>query len=152
VEEELGFARNWLALEKKRFGERLQLSFEIDDSTLGRPLPPMTLQPLLENALIHGISPLVNGGSITISCKQEPGHVRISIADTGAGFDGPPGSIFNKGLSLRNTSKKLEKLYGEPLNICRNPQGMCFSFRIPDSFTCPAKEEQRLPCQEHIAH
>lgn len=134
LEEEIGFVRTWLALEKQRFGKRLELIFDIDDSAINTPVPPMILQPLLHNALMHGISPLVNGGTITVSCKQEPKHVRISITDTGAGFEGPLETIFYKGRGLQNTSKRLEKLFGEPLTICRNPHGMSFSFRIPHTF------------------
>lgn len=133
LEEEMEFVRTWLTLEKQRFGKRLAIIFDIDKGTLGTPVPPMILQPLLENALNHGISPLVNGGTVTISCKQEASHVRICIADTGTGFDGPLETIFNRGLGLQNASKRLEKLFGEPLTICNNQQGMSFSFRIPHS-------------------
>jgi two-component system LytT family sensor kinase len=134
LEEEMEFVRTWLTLEKQRFGNRLAIIYDIDKETLSTPVPPMILQPLLENALNHGISPLVNGGSVTVSCKQELNHIRISVTDTGAGFDGPLETIFNRGLGLHNASRRLERLFGEPLTICRNEIGMSFSFRIPHSF------------------
>lgn len=134
LEEEMEFVRTWLTLEKQRFGKRLSIIYDIDKETLSTAVPPMLLQPLLENALNHGISPLVNGGTVTVSCKQELSHVRISVTDTGAGFDGPLETIFNRGLGLHNTSRRLEKLFGESLTICRNELGMSFSFRIPYSF------------------
>ncbi|MBO9633732.1 MAG: histidine kinase [Chitinophagaceae bacterium] len=151
LEEELVFVRNWLGLEKQRFGKRLELIYDIDASTLRAPVPPMILQPLLENALAHGISPMVNGGAVTVSCKQEGKDVRISITDTGAGFDGPLETIFNRGLGLNNTSRRLEKLFGEPLIICRNPHGMCFSFRIPLSFLPSSRQMIQLPDAERSA-
>jgi LytS/YehU family sensor histidine kinase len=130
LEEEMEFVRTWLTLEKQRFGNRLAIIYDIDKETLSTPVPPMILQPLLENALNHGISPLVNGGSVTVSCKQELNHIRISVTDTGAGFDGPLETIFNRGLGLHNASRRLERLFGEPLTICRNEIGMSFSFLI----------------------
>lgn len=133
LEEEIGFVRTWLSLEKHRFGERLKLVYDIDPQTLSTPVPPMILQPLLENALNHGISPLVNGGTVTVSCQQEDEFVRISISDTGVGYDGPLTDLYHKGVGLSNTSKRLELLFGEPLNISRNTTGLRITFRIPVS-------------------
>lgn len=134
LEEEIEFVRTWLTLEKQRFGTRLEIIYDIDPTILNTPVPPMILQPLLENALNHGISNKVNGGSVTVSCQRDTSHVRISITDTGAGFDGPMESLFNRGHGLNNSSRRLERLFGEPLTICRNPQGMSVSFRIPLTF------------------
>ena len=145
LEEEMEFVRTWLTLEKQRFGKRLAIIYDIDKEILGTPVPPMILQPLLENALSHGISPLVSGGSVTVSCKQESTYVRICISDTGAGFDGPLETIFNRGMGLQNASKRLEKLFGEPLTICRNQHGMSFSFRIPHSFQTINSTNSHLP-------
>lgn len=151
LEEEIDFVRTWLALEKQRFGKRLELIYDIDASTFNTPVPPMILQPLLENALAHGIGPMVNGGAITVSCKQEPKHVRISITDTGAGFDAPLETIFSRGHGLNNTSGRLEKFFGEPLIICRNPHGMCFSFRIPVSFIPSSRQMSQRSGAERSA-
>ena len=131
LEEEIGFVRTWLSLEQHRFGARLNLVYDIEPETLSIQVPPMILQPLIENALNHGISPLVNGGTVTVSCKKEDEHVRIFISDTGVGYAGPLTDLYHKGVGLSNTNRRLELLFGEPLNISRNAPGLCFTFRIP---------------------
>ncbi len=144
LEQELEFIQTWLALEKHRFGSRLDIQYSIDDSVLDTLVPPMVLQPLVENALNHGISPLIKGGTVTIECKNENGYVRITVKDTGVGYEGNLSELQNRGIGLKNTTQRIERLYNEKLVIARNKQGLRFSFRIPPSYTKGAGEITEL--------
>ncbi|MCG2617566.1 histidine kinase [Terrimonas sp. NA20] len=131
LEEELNFVKTWLALEHYRFGNRLQVDFRIDPSVLRTNVPPMILQPLVENALNHGISPLVNGGTVTIICQREEEFIHITISDTGIGYSGDLDILFTKGIGLKSTAERIDRLYNEKLTARRNLQGLAFMFRIP---------------------
>jgi two-component system, LytTR family, sensor kinase len=133
LQEELQFTRITLELEKERLKKRLDVVFEVDESLLQTKVPPMLLQPITENAIKHGITPKIEGGTITISVQQQGDKVKISIADTGVGYDGEPiAAIFSKGIGLRNTNMRLEKLFGETVAVTKNsPSGLIFSFYIP---------------------
>lgn len=131
LEEELNFVKTWLALEHYRFGKRLQVDFKVDPAVLTTNVPPMILQPLIENALNHGISPLVNGGIVTIVCNRESNFIQIAISDTGVGYDGDLDTLFTKGIGLKSTAERIHRLYSEKLTAVRNVQGLTFSFKIP---------------------
>jgi two-component system, LytTR family, sensor kinase len=131
LEEELTFVKTWLALENHRFGERLKVEYFIDQSVLSIQVPPMILQPLIENALNHGISPLVKGGSVSITCQQNDQFVNIVISDTGVGYDGNIDDLLTKGIGLKSTAERIDRLFNEKLEIKRNPQGLRVMFRIP---------------------
>lgn len=131
LEEELHFIKTWLALEKHRFGNRLQIEYSIDQQVLTTPIPPMLVQPLVENAIKHGISPKVEGGTVMIAFKQELGFVRIIVSDSGAGYTKPLNTLFNKGFGLKNIQRRLDKLYQEELQVKQNGHGLTFSFKIP---------------------
>ncbi|MFM9909112.1 MAG: sensor histidine kinase [Chitinophagaceae bacterium] len=131
--EELQFTKITLELEKERLKKRLEIIFDIDESLLQTKVPPMLLQPITENAIKHGIAPNIEGGSITIAVKKDGNKASISISDTGLGYEGKlDETIFNKGIGLRNTNLRLEKLFGEKIYVLKNiPSGLCFSFSIP---------------------
>lgn len=132
LEEELEFIKTWLMLERHRFGDRLVIEYKVDNSALNCLVPPMILQPLVENALNHGISPLINGGTVTIECYKENGFVNIRISDTGVGYLGNPDDLLiNGGIGLKNTAQRIQKLYGQQLSITHNIPGLCVSFNIP---------------------
>ena len=133
LKDELEFVRNWLALEKQRLGSRLEIIYDIDASTLSAPVPSMILHPLLENALSSGITRQVNGGSIIIGCYAGNDHIRISITDISAVFSNPLQTMLNRGNSLGNVSRRLEQLFGKPLSIIYNNDGMTVSFSVPCS-------------------
>ncbi len=133
LEEELNFTRVTLELEKERLKKRLEVIFDIDESLLQTKVPPMLLQPITENAIKHGIAPNIEGGTITITVKRTGSKVNIVISDTGVGYAGELNdTLFNKGIGLRNTNRRLEKLFGEKIYVIKNsPSGLCFSFSIP---------------------
>lgn len=89
LEEELGFVRDYLALESLRLGQRLSVEWALDPDTLQDEIPPLTLQPLVENSIIHGISPSVKGGCISISSRRDAltQALALTVKDDGAGCE-----------------------------------------------------------------
>jgi sensor histidine kinase YesM len=86
LEDEMQFVRDYLALEAQRLGARLQVDWEVDEETLADPIPPLTLQPLVENAVAHGVAPRVQGGRVRIrSTRVADDELHLSVADDGAG-------------------------------------------------------------------
>lgn len=122
--QELKFIRTYLLLEKERFGNRLMFKIHTTAGTDNAWIPPMLLQPLVENAVKHGIEPSVGGGEITITCTSDDKLVHIRIENTGQPYAGTPGSMLSgEGVGLSNTAKRLESQYGEKLHISVNPHG-----------------------------
>jgi two-component system, LytTR family, sensor kinase len=131
LEEEIDFLRNWLSLEKHRFHNRLAVHFDVDEKVMQTQIPPMILQPLVENALNHGIAPKINGGSVTIECRQQDDHAVISVSDTGIGYKAELNNMFTEGIGLSNVYKRLQLLYNQTLHVERNPEGLRLSFKVP---------------------
>ena len=92
LHEELDFVRDYLGLEALRLGARLRVVWDIDPETDDDALPPLTLQPLVENAIVHGIAPRAQPGTVQITCKREPHAdvLRVRVSDDGAGCVWPP--------------------------------------------------------------
>lgn len=130
VAEELEFTRKYLSLEKARFQERLQLEYEVDPAILSKKIPPLILQPLVENAVKHGISPKIEGGEVSIRIQQQDHKLHFEISDTGVGNAEKTG-LLNKGIGLGNTAQRLEKMYGILLKLEDNkPSGFKISFDL----------------------
>lgn len=86
--DEVAFVRDYLALESLRLGERLRVDWQIDPDTLQAEIPPLTLQPLVENSVLHGVAPRLQGGSISIRSGRDPqGVLELSVEDDGPGCD-----------------------------------------------------------------
>ncbi|MGG3836905.1 ATP-binding protein [Paenibacillus thiaminolyticus] len=146
LEHELDLVRAYLTIEKTRFGDRLDVIWDVT-SGLHAELPPLTIQPLVENALRHGILSRSQGGMIHIRVAAEENGTRIIVADDGAGMDPhtaeqvlyrdkPP----HGGIGLLNTDKRLRKLYGEGLNIQSVVgEGTTVSFFIPKKNNVPRR-------------
>jgi two-component system LytT family sensor kinase len=110
LEEELNHVKSYLVIEKARFEDRLQLEMEIDPSLLSLKLPVFTLQPIVENAIKHGIATLLGQGMIRLTAaRQQPGMVRITVEDNGGNFV----ERGRKGLGLNIVEKRLKTLCGE---------------------------------------
>ncbi|WP_310394372.1 histidine kinase [Hymenobacter sp.] len=132
--EELAFLQDYLALEQARFGERLAVRFEVDDRLLAQPVPPMLVQPLVENAVRHGLGPSVAGGRLTVTAAPYgPAALRITVADTGVGTPNPAALLSGAaGLGLRNTHARLLALGSPGLEISANePSGLRVSCVLP---------------------
>jgi two-component system, LytTR family, sensor kinase len=111
LSEELAFAKQYLAIEQTRLAERLQVSLAIAPETLDAMVPSMLLQPLIENAVRHGVATLIEGGRIVIESGLQAGRLRIVIRNSGPRAAQPrvePPS----GVGLSNTRERLQTLYG----------------------------------------
>ena len=113
LKQELEFLRRYLDIEETRFRDRLRIRMDVDPETLGAYVPNMILQPLVENAIRHGISPLSRGGSIDIRARRNGETLQLQICDDGRGLPAAAenGSHGN-GVGLTNTRARLTQLYG----------------------------------------
>lgn len=107
LEKELGIVKDYLALEKMRFEERLNIEMHIDEDTLSQPVPPMMLQTLVENAIKHGISKKINGGVVRIVSDFVGDHHEILVQNTGQ----LNGIVNNDGFGIKSTQDRLNLLY-----------------------------------------
>ena len=130
LSEELEFVNKYLDLEKERFQERLTVEVNVDDSLKEEMVPPMLLQPLVENSIKHGLASLIEGGKISITIFKKDGKLHFEIADTGVGVKNKE-AVFEKGIGLTNTKLRLEKMYQSTLNLSDNmPRGLKIEFSI----------------------
>jgi two-component sensor histidine kinase len=129
VEDEADYLRAYLAIEQERYGDRLSVEWDVDPDTLPVRIPPMTLQPLTENALKHGIGGRLEGGRMRISARRVDGALRLEVQDDGAGF--APGA--RDGTGLGNLRARLATLYGDraSLTIDRLPRGARVTVQLP---------------------
>jgi signal transduction histidine kinase len=133
LSDELSFAEAYLEIERARFGENLVVEECIDERTRPLLLPSLILQPLVENAVKHGISPKLGGGRVTIEAILENGDLRLAVRDTGVGVKSQ-GSLFEAGVGLRNVRERLLRLYGSEYapHVSSQPgEGTTVTLRIP---------------------
>jgi LytS/YehU family sensor histidine kinase len=112
-EKELNIVKDYLALEHIRFEDRLNVQYEIAENTLMQPIPPMMLQTLVENAIKHGISKQVNGGTVTIVSKMKNRYHQVVIRNTGR-LDK---TADEDGFGLISTRNRLHLLFGDDANF-----------------------------------
>ncbi|MBT8186744.1 MAG: histidine kinase [Croceitalea sp.] len=130
LRDELEFVNKYLELEKARFEERLQIVVSVPNELMDEKIPPMLLQPLVENSVKHGISDSLEGGKISITVFKENGKLKFEIADTGKGI-ADKSNIIGKGIGLSNTKMRLQKMYQSQLELLDNePQGLKIRFTI----------------------
>lgn len=114
LQKELEFLTCYLEIERVRFQDRLTTSVEVEPAALDAPVPNLILQPIVENALRHGIAQTRGPGRVEISAKRENGSLRIRVRDNGPGLGAitGPDDRLKEGLGLSNTRARLEQLYG----------------------------------------
>jgi len=113
LKQELEFLRSYLDIEQIRFGERLKAVVDADAETLDAQVPYLILQPLVENAIRHGIAPRSTVGRLLISARRINGSLHLTVRDDGAGLASALESPENRGVGLTNTSARLRQLYGD---------------------------------------
>ncbi len=138
--QELEFIDDYLDIEVVRFGrDKLQIRKEIDPAALDMIVPNMILQPLVENAIRHGIGPKIEGGTITIRATRRDGRLAIEVSDDGVGIpqEKRP-EVLDSGIGMSNVRERLKMLYGPDLNLnveSKNGQGTSIHFEIPELFS-----------------
>ena len=138
-EDERQLVRAYLAIESARMEERLHFSIEETGDLSACHIPPLTIQPLVENAIRHGLAPLPGGGALKITAREMPDHYFFEVKDNGRGFNPtPPANTIpheakaSGGIGLPNIEDRLQGLYGSGLKINSLPgEGTGVSFRIP---------------------
>jgi two-component system LytT family sensor kinase len=113
LKEELNFIKLYLSIQQMRFSDRLQIDFDIDPATSKALVPNLLLQPLLENALRHGIGRSADAGAIRVTSKRENSSLFITVTDNGAGLPHDWQLKTSSGIGLANTAARLQQLYGE---------------------------------------
>lgn len=111
LQEELEFVERYLAIEQARFGERLQVVRDVDSRALAAPVPGLILQPLVENAVGHGLAPLRHGGTVRIAARVVDGVLAVEVEDDGRGI-APGRDPVRPGHGLDNVRQRLVTLYG----------------------------------------
>lgn len=138
LSEELSLVDRYLAIEKVRFGARLQMEEQIEEATKGLQLPPLILQPLVENAVTHGIANLSEGGFIRLSSAAQNGRVSLAVENS---FDPESTPTRKGGLGLRNVRQRLETLYGDSAEMHVSAEND--KFRVELSLPATLNEEGR---------
>jgi signal transduction histidine kinase len=110
--DELEFLHKYLDIERVRFGDRLDLHVEVAPDTLDASVPYLLLQPLVENALRHGIAPKVGGGRVEVTVKREGDTLQVVVQDNGVGLSDEKLAALQAGVGIGNTRSRLERLYG----------------------------------------
>ncbi len=111
LREELEFVRNYLGIEQARFGDRLAVTWSVDPAAEGTLVPGLVLQPLVENAVGHGVAARAGGGTVAIHAGLEGGEVVLEVADDGPGTTAPADRLFAEGHGLGNVLRRLETFY-----------------------------------------
>ena len=129
--EELDLMDHYLRIEKLRLGDRLRVEIEADDLPRDLPLPRLLLQPLVENAIYHGVQPLANGGTIHISGRHPPGRVEITIRNPLP----PDAAPKRNGHALQNIRARIEYHFGSRGELSVEPGGgeYAVTVRLPDA-------------------
>lgn len=138
LDDELDITRSYLFIEQARFVDRIQVDWNVDDELLFK-IPPLSIQPLVENAIRHGILKRQKGGNVSIQIIDHQDHYEIAISDDGVGMSQDqieqilkehPENI--SGIGIPNTNRRLKKIYGQGLSIkSKLDHGTTVTFRVP---------------------
>ena len=133
LKEELDVLEKYVEIEQTRFGNRLNIQMHIPSDTLHAQVPSLLLQPLVENAIRHGIAPNARPGWIAVHASRDDGELVLQIRDSGDGL--PPDRLMalNRGVGLDNTRARLEHLYPNKYEFTFSnlERGFCVTIRIP---------------------
>jgi sensor histidine kinase YesM len=128
--QEMDMIRAYLSIFKVRMGDRLQYRIDLPENLKAISFPPMLIQPLVENAIKHGLEPKVDGGEILISGIEKNGLLRLAVVDSGDGFiEGR-----ESGMGLANVRERLQSLYGESGRLIleeNQPHGLKATIEVP---------------------
>jgi two-component system, LytTR family, sensor kinase len=134
LREEITFIERYLDIEKIRFRNRLEVSIAIDEDAIDGQVPSLILQPMVENAMHHGIEPHSRIGRIEVKGVRSDNKLILKIKDNGTGM--PEGGFKREGIGVANTRARLAELYGtsQKFEMANNPEGgLCITITIPYS-------------------
>ncbi len=134
LRDELSFIRKYLEIELIRFEDRLQVDWNIDDETLAALTPALILQPLVENAVKHGVAPLERNGVLTVSARRSDSALVLRVSDNGPGLPDDWESVAENRIGLTNTRERLKQLFGNKqlFSLERlDPKGTLVTIEIP---------------------
>jgi two-component system LytT family sensor kinase len=114
VRDEIEFLRAYLYIEEARFGDRLRVDIAVDAAVAGDAVPSLILQPLVENALKHGLGPKPGPGNLAISARAEGGFLLLRVEDDGMGLSGRRAA---QGVGLTNVAERLATLYQDRASV-----------------------------------
>jgi two-component system, LytTR family, sensor kinase len=132
LEEEIDHVHSYLFIEKARFQDKLKLEMDVDESLLSLKIPIFTLQPIVENAVKHGISTILSNGIIKLSAKRHLEHVKITIEDNAGKFI----SRDQKGLGMEIVEKRIRNLCGNDFGLtidCQPDQKTAITITLPQN-------------------
>jgi sensor histidine kinase YesM len=132
VAEELEFVRRYLEIEQVRFGSRLRVTIDATPDAMSGMVPALLLQPLVENAVKHGVLTTEQGGSVSVTAERKNGAIRLCVADDGPGM--PEHRLAARGVGLSNTVTRLRELYGDASGFSlgpTSPGGVTVTIEIP---------------------
>jgi two-component system, LytTR family, sensor kinase len=134
----LRIVRAYLEVERLRLGAKLRVEIDVAPEALSAPIPILSIQPLVENAVKHGIAPKPDGGTVRLQASIEAGALQVVISDTGGGFAAQKSD--GAGVGLDNVSRRLQLCYGATakLAIETGRDGSRVSFSIPLAQPIPA--------------
>jgi LytS/YehU family sensor histidine kinase len=133
LQEELEFLQKYLEIEQTRFQDRLSVRFDIDPDTLDAEVPRLILQPLVENAIKHGLSPQPGSGTVQIASQHRGDTLWIEVSDNGVGLSAGARARLRSGIGLTNTRDRLECLYGPAhrIEFSDDVKGLAVRLEIP---------------------
>jgi sensor histidine kinase YesM len=140
LKEELDVLGKYVEIERTRFGNRLTVEMRVQPETLDVQVPSLVLQPLVENAIRHGIAPNAGPGWIAVYAQRDNDDLVLQVLDNGDGL--PPDRLMamNRGVGLDNTRARLEHLYRDRFEFTFSnlERGFCVTIRIPFEVQAPA--------------
>ena len=142
---ELEILTLYLDIERTRFHDRLEIEYDVQPATLGALVPDLVLQPLVENAIRHGVSPNPGVGRIQVHSRRDGDWLALEIRDNGAGL---PSERITDGIGLTTTRARLERLYGDrqELTLSNLPEGGCVArIRIPFELAADDRHDPIAP-------
>ncbi len=134
LKREIEFIESYLAIEKIRFQDRLEVQIHTDSDTLEGMVPNLVLQPILENAFRHGIASRIAATTVTVTARKEGGVLRLRISDDGPGFGGTAAARGSSGVGISNTRQRLAQLYGDRASLVvedASPTGAVVTITLP---------------------
>jgi two-component system, LytTR family, sensor kinase len=133
LQEEIEFLAKYLEIEQTRFQDRLAVVYDIDPDTLDAEVPSLILQPLVENAIKHGVSPRSGSGTVHITSRRDDDALWLEVRDNGVGLTGGARARLNDGVGLSNTRERLGCMYGtaQSLEFSDGNDGLAVRLRIP---------------------